>query len=177
MRVLWWKDATQAGTNHAAWYFFTCITKNRLGADKCMGMYAREEDVFKVIYRQLKAYVSEHYITDSQHKQQIQQFSDEFFELAQSSEKAWTNAMEVYEQYVQGEVSKEILRVALDAAHDTKAQLAKLSEQKAAYEKRYNIFRKLLSASDKCIPLSEIIDCIDKIIVNADKKIVVKWSI
>ncbi|MBQ7231879.1 MAG: hypothetical protein IJX07_01425 [Bacillales bacterium] len=37
------------GTNHADWYFFTCITKNRLGAGKCTGMYVREEDVFRVI--------------------------------------------------------------------------------------------------------------------------------
>ncbi|MFR8331450.1 MAG: hypothetical protein ACLU9S_02955 [Oscillospiraceae bacterium] len=34
------------GTNHADWYFFTCITKNRLGVGKCTGMYVREEDVF-----------------------------------------------------------------------------------------------------------------------------------
>jgi len=45
------------GTNHADWYFFTCITKNRLGTTKCTGMYAREEDVFHAIYQQLKHYV------------------------------------------------------------------------------------------------------------------------
>lgn len=171
------KMQRKRGTNHADWYFFTCITKNRLGADKCTGMYAREEDVFNAIYRQLKDYVSEHYITDSQHKQQIQQFNDKIFELAQNSERAWTNAMERYEQYVRGELNKETLRVALDAAHDAKSWLAKLSGQKAAYEKKYSIFRTLLSASDKRIPLSEIIDCIDKIIVDTDKKNVVKWQI
>lgn len=63
------KMQRKRGTNHADWYFFTCITKNRLGADKCTGMYAREEDVFNAIYRQLKVYVSEHYITDLQYKQ------------------------------------------------------------------------------------------------------------
>lgn len=42
------------GTNHADWYFFTCITKNRLGVGKCTGMYVREEDVFRAIYHQLK---------------------------------------------------------------------------------------------------------------------------
>lgn len=87
------KMQRKRGTNHADWYFFTCITKNRLGADKCTGMYAREEDIFNAIYRQLKVYVSEHYITDLQHKQQIRQFNDKIFELAKSSETAWTNAM------------------------------------------------------------------------------------
>lgn len=51
-------------------------------------MYAREEDVFNAIYYQLKVYVSEHYITDSQHKQQIQQFKDKILDLTQRSEKA-----------------------------------------------------------------------------------------
>lgn len=140
-------------------------------------MYAREEDIFNAIYRQLRTYVSEHYITDSQYKQQIQQFNDKIYELAHNSGTAWTNAMGHYERYVQGELNKEALRVALDAAHKAKAMLAELSEQKTVYDKKYSIFRKLLSASDKRIPLNEIIDCIEEIIVDTDKKIVVKWGI
>ena len=171
------KMQRKRGTNHADWYFFTCITKNRQGAGKCTGMYAREEDVFNAIYCQLKIYVSEHYITALQHKQQIQQFNDKIFELAQSSEQSWTNAMEHYEQYVRGEISNEALRTALDVAHEAKAVLAEVMEQKAACEKEYRIFRRLLSASDKRISLSEIMDCVEKIVVDASKKIVVKWSI
>ena len=170
------KMQRKRGTGHAGWHFFTCITKNRLGADKCTGMYAREEDIFNAICRQLKVYVSEHYITGAQYKQQIQQFNDKIFELAQSSEKAWTNAMEYYEQYVRGEVNKEALRSALDVAHNAKAVLAEVTEQKAAYEKEYNIFHKLLSASDKRISLSEIIDYIDEIVVDKGSRIVVKFQ-
>ena len=116
-----------------------------MGADKCTGMYAREEDIFNAIYRQLKVYVSEHYITNLQHKQQIQQFNDKIYELAQSNEDAWANAMEHYEQYVQGEINRETLRAALDVTNDSKSVLA------------------------------EIMDCIDKIIVDAGKQIVIKW--
>lgn len=65
------KMQRKRGTIHADWYFFTCITKNRLGADNCTGVYAREEDIFNAVYRQLKIYVSKHYITDLQYKQQI----------------------------------------------------------------------------------------------------------
>lgn len=169
------KMQRKRGTNYANWYFFTCITKNRLGADKCTGMYAREEDIFNAIYCQLKVYVSEHYITVLQHKQEIQQFNDKIFELAQNSENAWANAMEHYEQYVRGEISKEALRTALDAAHEAKAVLAEVTERKEACEKEYSIFLKLLSASDKRIPLGEIIGCIDQIVVDNGKEIVVKW--
>ena len=164
------------GTNHADWYFFTCITKNRLGVGKCTGMYAQEEDIFNAVYRHLKVYVSEHYITDVQYKQQIQQFNYKIYELAQNSEKAWSNAMEHYEQYVRGEINKAKLRSTLDSAHEAKAVLAEVTERKAAYEKEYSIFRKLLSASGKHIPLNEIMDCVEKIIVGAGREIVVKWN-
>lgn len=100
-------------------------------------MYAREEDVFNAVYHQLKNFVSEHFIMDAQYKQQVQKFNNQIAELTQDSEKAWTSAMEQYEQYVQGETSKEALRMALDTAHNAKSVLATVSEQKAAYDKKY----------------------------------------
>ena len=78
--------------------------KNRLGADKCTGMYAREEDIFNALYRQLKDYVNEHYTTNSAYKQKVQEFNDQIADLTQRKTAAWINAMEHYEQYVQGEI-------------------------------------------------------------------------
>ena len=48
-----------------------------------------------------------------------------------------------------------------DIANQAKEALIQATESKAAYEKQYAKFRKLLSASSKDIPLSEIVDCID----------------
>lgn len=100
------KMQRKRGTGHADWHFFTCITKNRQGAGKCTGMYAREEDVLNAIYRQLKDYVNEHYITNSAYKQQIQEYTEQIADLIQRKATVWINAMEHYEQYVQGEISK-----------------------------------------------------------------------
>ena len=169
------KMQRKRGTGHADWYFFTCITKNRLGADKCTGMYAREEDVFSAIYRQLKDYVNEHYITNSAYKMNIQEYTVQIADLAQHKTTAWINAMEHYEQYVQGEISKEEFRAVQDIANQAKEVLTQATEGKATYEKQYATFRKLLSASSKDIPLSEIVDCIDKVIVDRKGQIVVKW--
>ena len=164
------------GTGHADWHFFTCITKNRLGADKCTGMYAREEDVFNAIYRQLKDYVNERYITNSTYKQKIQEYAEQIADLTQRKTTAWINAMEHYEQYVQGEISKEEFRAVQDVANHAKEGLIQATESKDAYEKQYARFRKLLSASSKDIPLSEIMDCIDQVVVDGGGKIVVKWN-
>lgn len=62
------KMQRKRGTGHADWYFFTCITKNRLGVDKCTGMYVREEDIFCEIYKQLKVYINEKFISGTLHK-------------------------------------------------------------------------------------------------------------
>ena len=170
------KMQRKRGTGHADWHFFTCITKNRLGADKCTRMYTREEDVLSTIYRQLKDYVNEHYITNSAYKQKIQEYMGQIADLTQHKSTAWINAMEHYEKYVQGEISKEEFRAVQDIANQTKEALIQATEGKTAYETQYAQFRKLLSASNKDIPLSEIVDCIDKVVVDGDRKIVVEWN-
>ena len=83
--------------------------------------------------------------------------------------------MEHYEKYVQGEISKEEFRIVQDIANQARAVLVQATERKTACEKQYAVFRKLLSANSKEIPLSEIMDCINKIIVDNGKKIVVEW--
>ena len=82
--------------------------------------------------------------------------------------------MEHYEKYVQGEISKEAFRAVQDIANQAKEILIQATEDKDTYERQYTIFRKLLSASNKDILLSEIVDCIDKVVVDGAGKIVVK---
>ncbi len=48
---------------------------------------------------------------------------------------------------------------------------------KTAYEKQYQVFRKLLKVCYKEITLSEIMDYIDKIIIYPNKNITVQWVI
>lgn len=123
----------------------------------------------------MKDYVNEHYITNSAYKQKIQEYTGQIFDFTQRKTTAWINAMEYYEQYVQGKISKEEFRTVQDIANQAKETLIQVTENKAAYEKQYAKFRKLLSASSRDIPLSEILDCIDKVVIDRDGKIVVKW--
>lgn len=77
---------------------------------------------------------------------------------------------------MQGEISKEEFRTVQDIANRTKEALIQATEGKSAYKKQYARFRELLSASSRDIPLSEIMDCIDKVVVDGDRKIVVEWN-
>ena len=88
---------------------------------------------------------------------------------------AWIDAMEHYEKYVQGSISEEEFCAVQDIANQVRDVLIQATERMTAYEKQYTVFRKLLSASCREIPLSEIVDCINKVIVDNGKNISVEW--
>lgn len=171
------KMQRKRGTNHADWYFFTCITKNRLGVDKCTGMYVREEDVLRAIYYQLKLYVKEHFILDSQYQQELLRLNKEINQSYSQYQEIFRNAVHHYEMFVDGKISKEKFRLVQDVANEKKAIRDSIIASKVDYEKQYQVFRKLLKASCKEIALDEIMDCIDKITICQNKNITVKWAI
>lgn len=168
------KMQRKRGNKHADWYFFTCITKNRLGADKCTGMYAREEDIMHAVYQQLKSYVKEHFISDLQYKQQMQEFNEQIAGLSKQKTEAWIHAMEQYDRFARGEISKEEFQAVQGVADNVLILLSSATKRRNSYEKQYATLRKLLSASNKEIPLSEIIEYISEIVVDAGGQIVVK---
>ena len=62
-----------------------------------------------------------------------------------------------------------------DIANEAKEALAQAVESKTAYETQYAVFRKLLFASSREIPLNDIVDCIDMVVIGSNRKIAVKW--
>ena len=85
--------------------------------------------------------------------------------------------MRHYEKFVNGEIDRTELRETLDSANELKIALEGVVAQKTTYEKQYQMLRKLMRVRDKELPLSEVMDCIDKILVDTDKRIIVKWHI
>ena len=171
------KMQRRRGTNHADWYFFSCITNNRLGAGRCTGMYIREEDVFRAIYYQLKLYLKEHFISTVQYRQELAEYDNRIAHASQEHQLAYENGMRHYEKFVVGEIDRTELRTVLDYANELKITLEGAVAKKIAFEKQYQMLRKLLRVSDKELPLSEIMDCVDKITIFPSKSITVKWAI
>lgn len=139
-------------------------------------MYAREEDVLSAVYYQLKQYIDHHFITKDQYKQEIQRMDSIIEAASLKYEEATDFSMKQYEKYVMGEGSKEAIAAARPAKEQAEAELNRAIADKGAYEKQYQVFCKLLKASRKEVPLSEIIDCIERIVVDVDRKIMVKWT-
>ena len=133
------KMQRKRGTNHADWYFFTCITKNRLGVGKCTGMYVREEDVLRAIYYQLKLYIKKHFISDLQYKRELSRLNNEIDQVDGQYQEVFRNAIQHYEKFVYGEISKEEFRLVQDTANEKKQSGMILSQ-----------VRRLTKNSTKC---------------------------
>ena len=171
------KMQRKRGTNHADWYFFTCITKNRLGPDKCSGMYAREEDVISAVYHQLKQYVKQHFITSDQYRQEIRRLDSIIEAASVEYEKALDFSMKQYERFVLGEGPKEAIAASRPAWQQAKAELDAAAVEKAAYEKQYRVFCTFMKVAGKEIPLNEIVEYIGRIVVDANRRILVEWDV
>lgn len=120
--------------------------------------------------------MKEHFISDLQYKRQMQEFNEQIAGLSKQKTVAWIRAMEHYDRFIQGEISKEEFQAVQDVADNALILLTTATKCRDSYEKQYATFRKLLSASNKEIPLSAIMDCVDKIVVDENKHIMVKWN-
>lgn len=81
-------------------------------------------------------------------------------------EEATDFSIKQYEKYGMGEGPKEAIAAARPAKEQAEAKLNRAIADKVAYEKQYRVFCKLLKASRKEVPLREIVDCIEQIVVT-----------
>lgn len=170
------KMQRKRGTNHANWYFFTCNTNNRFGAGKCTGMYVREEDIFSAIYHQLKLYIQRHFISSLQYDEEMAQLKAKLRAQVEFRHAITENPAMYYEQYVLGEITLDEFKVKQQklrqAAQDQKAIELEIEE----CEQAYNRFSRLCKIRDKELPLSMIVNEIERIVVDSGRKIMLYWK-
>lgn len=169
------KMQRRRGTNHAGWYFFTCLTNNRVGADRCTGMYVREEDIFSAIYHQLNLFVK----TNSNFNANYYTKKDELeHEIAQCREilaDPMECTMKLYERLICKELDKDTYLAEKAKVYAAKERLEKAEAELNASRRRHEEFKAMHKVLRKELPLAEILDCIDSIVVSEGRKIEVKW--
>ena len=77
--------------------------------------------------------MNEHFITDSAYRQRIQELEKQIADLMQQKTTAWINAMEHYDTFIEGEISKEEFRKVQDAANQVRDALIQATERKTAF--------------------------------------------
>lgn len=163
------------GTNHADWYFFTCLTNNRVGADRCTGMYVREEDVFSAIYHQLNLFVKANSNFNANYYAKKDELEHEIAQCREVLADPMECAMKLYEQLVCKDLDKDTYLSEKAKVYAAKERLEKAEAELDANKRRHEELEAMHKVLRKKLPLTEILDCIDSIVVNEGRKIEVKW--
>lgn len=169
------KMQRRRGTNHADWYFFTCLTNNRVGADRCMGMYVREEDIFRAIYYRLKLFVKDNSDFNANYYAKKDELELEVVRYREMLADPMECMMKLYEQLILKELDKDTYLTKKAKVYAAKELLEKAEAELDAYKRRHEELEAMHKVLCKELPLVEILDCIDSIVVSEGRKIEVKW--
>lgn len=169
------KMQRRRGTNHADWYFFTCLTNNRVGVDHCTGMYVREEDIFSAIYYQVKSFLDARFISKGQYEAEKEALEQEIADCKDISADPSERIRQYYERLVMKEISLSEFQSFKKNVYEAKERMDACAKTLEQYEQQYRQFAKMLKVRDKKLPLTEIVDCIEKITVHEGKTITVTW--
>ena len=169
------KMQRRRGTNHAGWYFFTCLTNNRVGADRCTGMYVREEDIFSAIYHQLKLFVKANSDFNANYYAKKDELEHEISQYREMLADPMECTMKLYERLICKELDKDNYLAEKAKVYAAKERLEKAEAELDTSRRRHEEFEAMHKVLRKELPLAEILECIDSIVVNEGRKIEVEW--
>lgn len=169
------KMQRRRGTNHADWYFFTCLTNNRVGADRCTGMYVREEDIFSAIYYQLKLFVKANAEFNANYDANKAELELDVARCREMLADPMECTMRLYERLICKELDKDTYLAEKAKVYAAKERLEKAEAELDASRRRHEEFEAMHKVLRKELPLAEILGCIDSIVVREGRKIEVKW--
>jgi DNA invertase Pin-like site-specific DNA recombinase len=169
------KMQRRRGTNHASWYFFTCLTNNRVGADRCTGMYVREEDIFSAIYYQLKLFVKANIDFSVGYQGKKAALEQEIAELQEMLSDPMECTRTLYERFVRKEIDKDTYFVERAKVYAAKKRLENARHELGIHGQRYQQLCRMRQALNKELPLDEIMDSIESITINEGRRIEVNW--
>ena len=170
------KMQRRRGTNQASWYFFTCLTNNRVGADRCTGMYVREEDIFGAIYYQLQVYLKSQSGFSTKYGPMKEKLEQEITEYQAMLSDPLECGMRLYEQLVKNELGKDAYLAEKAKINEAKERLQHVQHELERHERRYQRLLRMQQALDKELPLDAIMVFIESIVVSEGRRIKLNWQ-
>ena len=164
------------GNQNGDWHFFICHTNNRVGADRCEGMYIREDDIFKAIYHQLKVFLKANSISLLQYRSEKEKRQQAVELCEQNLDHAYDVLKVYYEQMVSKKISKEEYLSHRPAKDEVEQLMMEITTELETFEKEHQKQLRLTDISEKAIPLSTLMDYIEKITINTGRKVEVHFG-
>ncbi|MHB8062340.1 MAG: recombinase family protein [Ruminiclostridium sp.] len=170
------KMQRRKGSGNAIWYFFTCISNNRLGVGYCTGMYIREADIMNAILHEAKSYIHDNEVDSLTYVDQKAVLEANAKQLEQQINEQREVSRSRYENFIMGIADKDDLVHDRNKRETLHAELQDVNNQiKGMNEKheQYLLFCNALNDKGKVGQL--IADYILNVSVLANGQINVKW--
>lgn len=166
------------GAGNADWYFFTCITKNRIGAEHCSGMYVRETAVIDAVCAELSNRVrSWEDEADKRSKEQLD-LKLQIDCLERDLESQNKEHQKIYEDMVLGKISTTEYSDLKSVQPDLKSELLEKRQQLEQMENEMKIQQQFCDVEAGECDLKDVIGrYLSTVKVYDDKQIVVEFSI
>ena len=138
-------------------------------------MYVREEDIFSAIYYQLNLFVKANSDFNVNYYEKKDELEREVAQYQEMLTDPMDCTIKLYEQLVSKELDKDTYSVEKAKVYTAKEQLEKAEVKLDASKRRHEELEVMHKVLSKELPLTEILDCIDSIVVSEGRKIEVKW--
>lgn len=166
------------GAGNADWYFFTCITKNRMGTEHCSGMYVRETAIIDAVCAELSNCIrSWEDEADKRSKEQLE-LKQQIDCLERDLETQNKEHKKIYEDMVLGKISTAEYSDLKSVQPDLKSELLKKRQQLEQMENEMKIQQQFCDVEASECDLKDVIERYLSIVkVYDDKQIVVEFCI
>ena len=138
-------------------------------------MYVREEDIFSAIYYQLKLLVKSNSDSNANYDARKAELEREAAQCREMLADPMTCTMKLYERLICKELDKETYLAEKAKVYAAKERLEKVEAELEINKRRHEELEAMHRVLRKELPLSEILDSIDSIVVNEGRKVEVKW--
>lgn len=166
------------GTGNADWYFFTCITKNRMGKEHCLGMYIRESTVMSAIRAEIFNIIKNQQQIMSYERKEQRDLECEISWIEQDNCIQSIERQKIYEDMVMGKLTKEeaiSLKAALPDFSDELLQKKSNLEQRRITLEQFQMFCN--AEKEQAVFKKLVSRYLLKVTVFTDKNMIVEFDV
>jgi len=166
------KMQRRKGSGKADWYFFTCISNNRLGAGPCTGMYIREAEIKESVLREATAFLRKNEACAREYKADMANLMNKSSCIDNELKVITKKCHDKYADFVMGTTTQDGLQQChnnRDRLQEEKQQLVEQVESLEQLYKKYHLFYNAVNDDAK---LEELVSTyLQSVTVNANSKI------
>lgn len=140
------KMQRREGSGKADWYFFTCISNNRLGAGHCTGMYIQEYEIIDAILSEAKRFVKANEAAVLKYKCEKTELETKATKLNIEIQECMGRSRARYEDFIKGIADQEDLKKVREETkmlrtklHEAEDQIETLNEEQMRYQTFYDV--------------------------------------